>query len=388
MINYAVVGAGWISQIAFLPGVAQSGNSRVAAIVTGDRTKAAQLAEFHGIGTVVGYDGYDALLASPEIDAVYIALPNDMHADFAIRAARAGKHVMVEKPLAVSEDESLAMIAAAREANVFLMTAYRLHNEPGTVAVLEHIRADAIGRPLFFQSAFSFQMASDNHRLKATAWGGPLQDLGVYCVNAARHVFAEEPIEAMAMAHRPNERRALQRSRRDSWPPRCDFPRAASRNSSPVSAGRRSTAIASWGRSGDLELDPGYQVRDGDQDSICAVTEKRSRPQFPQIDHFGAQVAYFSDCIEVGTPPEADGEEGLADMRALLAIEKACCDRTTSSDRLARRVRVIRPRIWCGSHHRRIGASFCDALARVSVSTSASTLVHKTSRSARRRSKP
>jgi predicted dehydrogenase len=203
MINYAVVGAGWISQIAFLPGVAQSGNSRVAAIVTGDRTKAAQLAEFHGVDTIVGYDGYDALLASSKIDAVYIALPNDMHADFAIRALRAGRHVMVEKPLAVNEDESLAMIAAARKANVFLMTAYRLHNEPGTVAVLEHIRAGAIGRTLYFQSAFSFQMASVNHRLSAKSWGGPLQDLGVYCINAARHVFAEEPIEAVAMAQRP-----------------------------------------------------------------------------------------------------------------------------------------------------------------------------------------
>jgi len=153
MINYAVVGAGWISQQAFLPGVVQSGNSRVAAIVTGDRPKAARLADFYGIGKVVGYDGYDALLDDPGIDAVYIALPNHMHADFAIRAARAGKHVMVEKPLAVSADEGLAMIAAARSANVFLMTAYRLHNEPGTIAVLEHIRANTIGRPLFFQCA-------------------------------------------------------------------------------------------------------------------------------------------------------------------------------------------------------------------------------------------
>src|SRR6266851_1824132 len=85
---------------------------------------------------------------------------------------------------------------AARSANVFLMTAYRLHHEPGTVAVLEHIRANAIGRPLFFQSVFSFQTSPENHRLRATAWGGPLQDVGVYCINAARHIFAEEPIEA------------------------------------------------------------------------------------------------------------------------------------------------------------------------------------------------
>ena len=162
MINYAVVGAGWISQQAFLPGVGQSGNSRVAAIVTGDRAKAARLADFYGIDTVVGYDGYDALLKNPEIDAVYIALPNHMHADYAIRAARAGKHILVEKPLALSEDEALAMIAAARSANGFLMTVYRLHNEPGTVAVLEQIRANAIGRPLLFQSAFSFQTTLGN----------------------------------------------------------------------------------------------------------------------------------------------------------------------------------------------------------------------------------
>ena len=164
MIRYAVVGAGWISQQAFLPGIGQSGNSKVTAIVTGDRDKAARLAEFYGIGRIVGYDGYDELLRAPDVDAVYIALPNHLHADYAIRAARAGKHILVEKPLATSEQDALAMIAAAREGGGFLMTAYRLHNEPGTVAVLEHIRSGAIGRPLFFQSVFGFQAAQGNHR--------------------------------------------------------------------------------------------------------------------------------------------------------------------------------------------------------------------------------
>ncbi len=322
MINYAVVGAGWISQEAFLPGVAQSGNSRVAAIVTGNRAKAARLADFYGIGAIVGYDGYDALLASPEIDAVYIALPNHMHADYAIRAARAGKHILVEKPLAMSEDEALAMIAAARSANVFLMTGYRLHNEPGTVAVLEHIRANAIGRPLFFQSVFGFQTALGNHRLKASAWGGPLQDVGVYCINAARHIFAEEPIEAVAMAHRPGD------------DPRFGDIDASVAASLRFPSGGLAQFVASFGASavdnyrvvgtsGDLELDPGF--------SFETATRLRLRrngetieTQFPQIDHFGAQVAYFSDCIAAGTPPEADGEEGLADLRALIAIEKAC----------------------------------------------------------------
>ncbi len=321
MINYAVVGAGWISQIAFLPGVAQSGNSRVAAIVSGDRAKAHRLAEFHGVGTVVGYDGYDALLAGPEIDAVYIALPNDMHADFAIRAARAGKHVLVEKPLAASEDEALAMIAAAREAKVFLMTAYRLHNEPGTLAVLEQIRADAIGRPLFFQSMFSFQTAAGNHRLKAAAWGGPLQDIGVYCINAARHVFAEEPIEAMAMAHRPAEDPRFGEVDA-SVSALLRFPSGGLAQFVASFGGAEADSYRVVGTLGDLELDPGYRFE--------TATKLRLRRDgkivetgFPQTDQFGAQVAYFSDCIARGTPPEADGEEGLADMRALIAIERA-----------------------------------------------------------------
>jgi predicted dehydrogenase len=321
MINYAVVGAGWISQQAFLPGVVQSGNSRVAAIVTGDPAKAARLADFYGIGAIVGYDGYDTLLASPTIDAVYIALPNHMHADFAIRAARAGKHVMVEKPLAVSENEALAMIAAARSANVFLMTAYRLHHEPGTVAVLEHIRANAIGRPLFFQSVFSFQTSPGNHRLRATAWGGPLQDVGVYCINAARHIFAEEPIEAMAMSYRPE------------GDPRFGDIDASVAATLRFPSGGLAQFVASFGAaavdnyrvvgtSGDLELDPGFRF-----DTVTRLrlrrNEKIIETEFPQIDHFGAQIGYFSDCIRSGTPPEADGDEGLADLRALVAIEKA-----------------------------------------------------------------
>ncbi len=178
MIRYAVVGAGWISQMAFMPGIAQLGNSRITAIVTGNPAKAAKLAEFYGIGNVVSYDDYDALLAGDTIDAVYIALPNSMHADFTIRAARAGKHALVEKPLATSIEDCEAMIAAARDAGVLLITAYRLHNEPGTVGVLEKIRKGAIGQLLFFQSVFGFQTEIGNHRLRRNIGAVPCRMLG------------------------------------------------------------------------------------------------------------------------------------------------------------------------------------------------------------------
>lgn len=321
MIRYAVVGAGWISQEAFMPGVAQSGNSTIAAIVTGDLEKGAKLAAFHNVPQVVPYDGYDALLASDAIDAVYIALPNSMHADYTIRAAKAGKHIMVEKPLAVSVAEAEAMIAAADAAGVFLMTAYRLHNEPATLAVLDHIAKGDIGTPLIYQSVFSFQMGAGNHRLQAAHWGGPLQDVGVYCVNAARHIFGEEPFEATATLTQP-----------------ADDPRFAEVEATLAAtlrfpSGGLAQFICSFGAAavdnyrvvgstGDLELDPAFKFDCAmklrlRQDGVTTETT------FPQIDHFGAQVAYFSDCIRAGTPPEADGAEGLADMRALIAIETA-----------------------------------------------------------------
>lgn len=320
-IRYAVVGAGWISQEAFIPGVARSGNSTIAAIVTGDIGKGAKLAAFHKVPQVVDYAGYDALLASDAVDAVYIALPNSMHADHAIRAARAGKHVMVEKPLATTIAEAEAMIAAAEAAGVYLMTAYRLHNEPGTVALLDRVRNGDIGSPLLFQSVFSFQMAPGNHRLHAAHWGGPLQDVGVYCVNAARHVFAEEPVEAIAMVNRPRD---------DARFAEVEATIAATLR---FPSGGLAQFIASFGAAeadgyrvigsaGEIALDPGFKfdVATTMRTRIAGVTEERT---FPQIDHFGAQVAYFSDCIRDGTPPEADGAEGLADMRALLAIEAA-----------------------------------------------------------------
>lgn len=198
-VRYAIVGAGWISQLAFMPAVAASGNARMTAIVTGKAETREKLAAFYGIDTTCGYDGYDALLASDAVDAVYVALPNSMHADFAIRALKAGKHAIVEKPLAISVAECEAMIAAAEQNGVFLMTAYRLHCEPMTIEVLERLRAGEIGAVKHFTSTFGFQSLDTNHRLKGKHWGGPLQDLGVYCLNAARQVMQAEPEEAQAV---------------------------------------------------------------------------------------------------------------------------------------------------------------------------------------------
>jgi predicted dehydrogenase len=320
-VRYAVVGAGWIAQDAFMPSVRQTGNSVMSAIVTGDTAKGRKLADLYGISHVYSYERYDEMLASGQVDAVYIALPNSLHADFAIRAAKAGIHVLVEKPLATTIEDSLAMIAAADSAGVWLMTAYRLHNEPATVEVLDMVRRGEIGEPRLIQAVLAFQTDAANHRLKAEHWGGPLQDLGVYCINAARHIFADEPVEAIAMT--------------DSLP---DDPRFAEVEEA-IGAilrfprGRMASFFSSFGTGFSegcriigtkAEIHMDFAFRFETAKSIRVVKDQEvSEKKFPGVDNFSGQTAYFSDCILKGERPEPDGEEGLADMRAMLAIEAA-----------------------------------------------------------------
>jgi predicted dehydrogenase len=319
-IRYGVVGAGWISQIAFLPGVDLTGNSKTTALVSGNREVSERLAEFYDIENTFTYDQYDEMLAADVVDAVYIALPNSMHADYAIRAAKAGKHVIVEKPLAISAQECRAMIEAAKAAGVYLMTAYRLHNEPGTVHALELIRSGAIGDPRVFSSVFSFQAGADNHRLKASHWGGPLQDIGIYCVNAVRHIFADEPVEVTAVRNQRDDPRFSEVE--ESFAATMMFPK-----------GRVAQFVASFGAEqldtyriagteGEIAVERAYDFQ---SPTIVRLTRGAEVVEhvFGQTDQFAGQTAYFSDCITAGVAPESCGEEGLADVEILLALEEA-----------------------------------------------------------------
>ncbi|MGP6086281.1 Gfo/Idh/MocA family protein [Antarctobacter jejuensis] len=321
-VRYAVVGAGWISQIAFMPAVAQTANATIAAIVSGNAETAQKLAEFHDVPEVVGYDAYDALLASDRIDAVYIALPNSMHADYTIRALKAGKHALVEKPLGLTVAECEAMVAAATESGALLMTAYRLHSDPGTVEVLERIRQGEIGEPRYFTSMFSFQSDPGNHRLQAEHWGGPLQDIGVYCLNAARQVFAAEPTQVFAMSsHGDGDPRFAQVE--ESVAVTLRFP-----------GDRLAQFIASFGADdidrysivgtrGVIDIDPGFRFETDVAFRRQTGGVEQETYTAPATDHFAAQTAYFSDCILTGTQPEPDGGEGLADVAVLRAIERS-----------------------------------------------------------------
>jgi predicted dehydrogenase len=319
-VRYAVVGAGWIAQEAFMPALAHTGNSELGALVTGNPEKGRELGKRYSIEAVTDYDGYDALLRSGVIDAVYLAVPNKLHRDYAVRAAEAGIHILCEKPLAPSEEDCRVMIDAAKANGVRLMTAYRLHFEEATVEALEAVRAGTLGEPRLFSSVFCQQVEVGNHRLKPGNWAGPLPDMGAYCLNMVRHVFADEPVETMAWAGRGDDPRFSGVDEAVSVLLRFPGDRLAqftvSYGANPIDEYRI------VGTKGDLLAQPGFDFATGLKHRLNVGGETTER-QFPAVNQFGGEVSYFSRCIMENCDPEPDGEEGLADVRVMLAIEES-----------------------------------------------------------------
>ena len=318
-VRYAVVGAGWISQAAFLPGVAQSGNSIVTALVTGDEVKATALADRYGIEHVHGYADYDQLLTSGDIDAIYLALPNDMHRQYALPALQRGIHVLLEKPMATSEADCEAMIEAARNGNAKLMIAYRLHFEPATLAAIELVRAGKLGRIRAFSAMFSQSVAPSNHRANHGYWAGPVSDMGVYPINAVRNLFGEEPVEVSACGVRDPE---LPFNFDDTVSVTLRFADHRIAQFVVSYSGASMDQYRILGTKGDLEVSPGFMFGVGLK-YRATIDGKTHEQAFDATDQFGGELQYFSDCILNNREPEPNGEEGLADVRVLAAIERA-----------------------------------------------------------------
>jgi glucose-fructose oxidoreductase len=315
-VRYAVVGLGHIAQVAVLPAFAHAGeNSRLSALVSDDDEKLSALTKKYDVERSFGYEQFDRCLE--EVDAVYIALPNSMHADYAIRAAEAGVHVLCEKPMAVTVEECERMIAAARANDVRLMVAYRLHFEHVTLKAIERIAAGAIGEPKFFNSTFSMRVRPGDIRTKRRLGGGTLYDIGVYCINAARHLFRAEPVEVQACSVNTDPARLPEIDETTAAILRFDNGRIASFVTS------FNAIDAGWyevlGTSGRLRVDPAYEYAEGLAYEIT-IEGRTTRHDSAKRDQFAAELVYFSGCILDGEEPEPSGEEGLQDVRIVRAL--------------------------------------------------------------------
>ena len=335
-VRYGVVGAGWISQAAFLPGVEHTGNSVVTAFVTADPLKAVELGEHYGVSHTFHYDQYDNFLASGVADAVYLATPNFDHVDLAVRTLEAGLHLLLEKPMAVSVEECQRIIAASQKTRAKLMVAYRLHFEPGTLQALNRVRNREIGKVRFFNSSFSQQIVAHNHRSSHGFWAGPVPDMGPYPINAVRNLFGAEPLEVYATGVRTDDRFNFD----DTVAVTLKFPEnriaafVLSYNGGDVDDYRI------VGDFGDLFSQPAYQVGSA-MEHTSTVNKKKSSESFPKTDHFGGELKYFSSCVLEDSQPEPDGEEGMLDVRVLVAIEQSL--KTNLPVKLAPYQRTRRP---------------------------------------------
>lgn len=320
-VRYAVVGLGHIAQVAVLPALAHAAqNSTLAALVSGNRTKLRELSRRYRVKHTYAYDEYEDCLNSGEIDSVYIALPNSMHAEYTIRAARAGIHVLVEKPMAVTEKECVAMIRAAQKHRVKLMVAYRLHFEAANLKAVELMKSGKLGQPRFFTSAFSLQVRPGNIRTKADLGGGTLYDLGIYCINAARYLFQDEPREVIAYSAARDDPRFKNIDEMTAAVLRFSRDRLASFTSSFGAADASSYEMV--GTKGSLRLDPAYEYAFPLKLHLTIDGKTRSQT-FSKRDQFAPELLYFSDCILQNKAPEPSGLDGLADVRTIEALYRS-----------------------------------------------------------------
>jgi glucose-fructose oxidoreductase len=319
MIRYAVVGLGHIAQVAVLPAFAHARrNSQLVAVVSHDRSKRREVARRYRLERTFSYDQFDDCLA--EVDAVYIALPNSMHAEYTIRAAKAGVHVLCEKPMAVTVKECRQMIAACRKADVKLMIAYRLHFEAINLAAMDVARRGQLGELKFFASSFSMTVRRGDIRTKREYGGGTLYDIGVYCINAARNLFRAEPTQVSAVSINSGLATLAEIDETTAATLRFGDDRIATLITSFNAAGVGDYRIV--GTKGHLHADPAYEYAEGLQYTVT-VDGRTTKKSAGKRDQFAPELLYFSDCILNDRQPEPSGEEGLQDVRIVEALYRS-----------------------------------------------------------------
>jgi predicted dehydrogenase len=320
-VRFAVVGLGHIAQAAVLPAFRHArGFAELTALVSDTPAKLRKLGKRYGVKHLYSYDDARDLFTSGEIDAVYIALPNSLHAAWTIRAADAGLHVLCEKPLAVNVRDCERMIEACDRNHVQLMTAYRLHFERCNLEVADIVRKKRIGDARWFDSQFSMQVKPGNIRIDRELGGGPEYDIGIYCINAARYVFAAEPTGIFATATNSGDKRFKEVPETVHVLMRFPQERLANFVCSFGAADRGRYQVV--GTKGSVVCDPAYEYAEGLGYEL-SVNGKTKKKKFAKSDQFAPELIHFAKSVRSGQKVEPSGKEGLIDVAIIEAIHRS-----------------------------------------------------------------
>jgi len=329
-VGWAIVGLGSLSIHQILPAFAQCEKSKVVALVSGHPDKAAKLALRYGVNqrNIYNYQNYDSLKDNPEVDIIYIVLPNGMHCEYTVRGLQAGKHVLSEKPMANTPAECQQMIDAGRKANRKLMVAYRCRYEPYNQEAIRVARSNELGKTKVILADAGFNMGDPNQwRLKKDlAGGGSLMDIGIYALQAARYLTGEEPAEVNAMMYStPGDPRFKEVEEAINFQLRFPSGILANCTSSYGYAWQSHYRVVK--SEGWLEMDPataytGLRMRVHQGNTI-------EEKDLPVVDHFAAEMEHMSVCVMENREPLTPGEEGLRDLTIMKAIYQSANMGTT-----------------------------------------------------------
>lgn len=320
-VGFAVVGLGAIAQGAILPAFRRAKKARLVALVGRDREKNNKLARKFRAESVYGTEEFGACLENPEVDAVYLATPQSEHLSATIRAARAGKHVLSEKPLALTSEQSAEMVRVCEESGVQLMTAYRKYYEPSALHLKKLIQSGKLGKIDVINTSFSELHVAG----KSIAWlldarvagGGPLMDLGVYCVNTSRWLVEEDPIEVSARAWKKDAERFKDVEEGISF--RMQFASGLVVQGTSTYSSAISSFVFLQGTKGWACLTPAFPF-----DEERRLTGKSGgewfEKRFKVVDEFAPELDAFARAIQTKKSVEPDGRQGHRDMCILEAI--------------------------------------------------------------------
>lgn len=324
-VGYAVVGLGHLALGEILPALSSCKKSKLVALVSGSPEKLEKVGKQYGISpeNCYNYETYDTLIDNPEVDVIYIVLPNGLHHEYVIRGAKAGKHMLCEKPMANSSQECRDMITACNEAGVKLMIAYRIQYQPHNRTLRELIQKKEFGIPKLIETSNNQSSANPNHwrHKKSLAGGGALPDIGIYCLNTLRFILQEEPSEVFGYVYStPGNPLFAEVEELVSWQMR--FSNGLIANCATHYNVHESRQLRVLCEKGWYNIDKAYAYKGQQMQKAYAEGKIGYQDQLfiSEINQFAAEMDHFSDCVLNNKKPFTAGEEGLQDHIIMEAI--------------------------------------------------------------------